>query len=227
MWGDSNRADGGTLLLDDVDTLPASIQAKLLRALQQGEVSRLGGGKPKQVDVRVIATSNQDLEALVAQGRFREDLFYRLNVVPIRVPALRERKEDIPLLVSHFVEQEAQRIGREIQGVSETALRELVAHDWPGNVRELHNVVERAVVLCSTEVLTLPEPLNSRGDAYGSSTRPSPGGTLAAQLRAHKTRLIQEALSASDGNQRQARGDAGSASPEPQPHDQRSGDQCA
>ena len=200
--GRFEQAHRGTLLLDDVDTLPIGVQAKLLRALQEGEITRLGAAGAKQVDVRVIATSNQDLEELVASGRFREDLFYRLNVVPIKLPPLRERKADIPQLVQHLAERASQRLGRQMSGVAESALQTLQAHDWPGNVRELNNVVERAVVLSTDGVLTVQGPLR-RPDS-GTSRRVTTGGSLADQLRAEKTRLILEALQASGGNQRRA-----------------------
>lgn len=153
--GRFEMASGGTLLMDEVSEINLGLQAKLLRVLQEKEIERVGGGKPIPVDVRIIATSNQDLEKEVEEGKFREDLYYRLNVVPIRLPSLTERKEDIPLLVKHFVKQYASENGNTIQSISEEAIRMLSQREWPGNVREIENCVERAVVMCSTETKTL------------------------------------------------------------------------
>jgi DNA-binding NtrC family response regulator len=140
-------ADRGTLLLDEVGAMPAAGQAKLLRAIQDGEFERLGDEQATRVDVRVVASTNSDLEADVKQGRFRADLFYRINVVRIDVPPLRERRDDIPLLARHFAEQVAQRLGRATPGVPPPTLARLAAYPWPGNVRELRNVIERAMIL--------------------------------------------------------------------------------
>jgi transcriptional regulator with GAF, ATPase, and Fis domain len=198
-------ADGGTLLLDDVDTLPLAVQAKLLRAVQDGELQRLGSSGVRRVDVRVVAATNRDLLAEVRAGRFREDLYYRLAVVPLRVPPLRERREDVPLLVEHFARREGARIGRVVRSVAAEALAELVAYDWPGNVRELRSVVERALVMDTGDVLRLPAPL----------VAPAPGGTgeglpelgtapLGELVNRYKGALAREALSRVGGNQRQA-----------------------
>lgn len=140
-------ANGGTILLDEIGEVSLSLQAKLLRVLQEQEFERVGGSKSIQVNVRVIATTNRDLQKAVQEGNFREDLFYRLNVFPIRVPALRERKDDIPLLAQTFLDRLARKQGRQITGFTEDALELLKRHDWPGNVRELHNTIERAVIL--------------------------------------------------------------------------------
>ena len=145
--GKFELAQGGTLFLDEIGTLKAELQAKLLRVLQEREIERVGGTRPVKIDVRVIAATNVDVKQAVARGAFREDLYYRLNVVPIEVPPLRERIEDLPLLVEHFVRQYGQQFGKRVQGLSREALRALSLYRWPGNVRELQNVVERCVVL--------------------------------------------------------------------------------
>lgn len=148
-------AHGGTLLLDEVSEIGLNLQAKLLRVLQEREIVRVGGEKPIPVDVRIIATTNQDLKKAVEQQRFREDLYYRLNVVPIYLPPVSERREDIPLLVHHFVKKYSVENGRKIKGVSEQAIKMLMDRDWPGNVREIENCVERAVVMSGPDVETL------------------------------------------------------------------------
>ncbi len=147
--GKFEQADGGTLFLDEIGDMALSAQAKVLRVLQDGVVTRIGGNKPVQVSVRVIAATNKDLEHEIAEGRFREDLYYRLNVVPIVVPPLRDRREDIEPLVVHFLQQFAQRDGLPRRGISNDALARLSALEWPGNVRELRNTVERLVILAA------------------------------------------------------------------------------
>ena len=157
--GRFQAADRGTLFLDEVGDLPLELQPKLLRALQEQQVERLGsGGRPTSVDVRVIAATNQDLEEMVQQRAFRADLFYRLNVFPIRVPPLRERAEDIPLLIAHFVRRFAERQGKKVEEVPDEVIATLKHYSWPGNVRELQNVIERAVVATTGPTLRLPEP---------------------------------------------------------------------
>ncbi|WP_224249440.1 sigma-54-dependent transcriptional regulator [Hyalangium gracile] len=169
--GRFERAHGGTLFLDEVGEMPLSAQVKLLRVLQEGEIERLGGTQTVKVDVRLVAATNKDLQKEVAEGRFREDLYYRLNVVEIRVPALASRREDIPLLADAFLRRFAAKNSKSLRGFSEEALRILENYAWPGNVRELEHAVERAVVLARGEVLEasdLPEsvrkgPLGSAG----------------------------------------------------------------
>ncbi len=169
--GRFERAHGGTLFLDEVGEMPLSAQVKLLRVLQEGEIERLGGTQTVKVDVRLVAATNKDLQKEVAEGRFREDLYYRLNVVEIRVPALASRREDIPLLADAFLRRFAAKNAKSLRGFSEEALRILENYAWPGNVRELEHAVERAVVLARGEVLEasdLPEsvrkgPLGSAG----------------------------------------------------------------
>jgi DNA-binding NtrC family response regulator len=146
-------ADGGTIFLDEIGTMSPALQGKLLRVLQEREFEPLGSERTQKVDVRVIAATNRDLRQLVADGRFQEDLYYRLNVIPIHIPPLRERREDIPVLVEHFIGKHAQRAGKRIEGVAAGVLETLQASDWPGNVRELENTVERAVVLSQTPVI--------------------------------------------------------------------------
>ncbi|HET8724473.1 MAG TPA: sigma-54 dependent transcriptional regulator, partial [Anaeromyxobacteraceae bacterium] len=162
--GRFQRAHGGTLVLDEVGDMSPAVQAKLLRVLQDGVVERLGGTQPVQVDVRIVAATNRDLAAEVRAGRFREDLFYRLDVVTVRLPPLRERREDVPLLAAAFLRTFAERNGRAVTGFTDAALQALCAHDWPGNVRELQHAVERAVVLCRggvVDVADLPDAVRS------------------------------------------------------------------
>ena len=160
--GKLEMADGGTLFLDEVGELALGLQAKLLRVLQEREFERVGGTRPIRVDIRLIAATNRDLKAAIQAGIFRQDLFYRLNVVSLTTPPLRQRREDIPLLARHFAQLHARRARRPVRGVSEAALAHLMKYDWPGNIRELENAIERAVVLGCTEwVLAedLPEDL--------------------------------------------------------------------
>jgi transcriptional regulator with GAF, ATPase, and Fis domain len=140
-------ADGGSIFLDEIGTMTAAPQSKLLRVLQEREFEPLGSERTEKVDVRVIAATNRDLRQMVAEGRFQEDLFYRLNVIPIHLPPLRERRDDIPVLVEHFLRKHAQRTGRRVDRIDDAALAALQQYDWPGNVRELENTIERAVVL--------------------------------------------------------------------------------
>jgi two-component system NtrC family response regulator len=176
-------ADGGTLFLDEIGAVPPITQAKLLRVLQQREFERVGGTQTLKVDVRLIAATNRDLGAEVKLGKFREDLFYRLNVVAVTLPPLRRRKGDIPALVMHFIERSAEAYGKTITGVAPGFLQALVAHDWPGNVRELENAVERAVVLVRGPVLTadyLPSSLGGPRHALPRARADGAGSTLYA-----------------------------------------------
>src|SRR5215211_7391797 len=160
-------ADGGSIFLDEIGTMSQALQAKLLRVLQEREFESLGSERTQKVDVRVIAATNRDLRQMVADGRFQEDLYYRLNVIPIHIPPLRERREDIPALIEHFIAKHAQRAGKRIDGVAPGVLETLRAADWPGNVRELENTIERAVVLSpgriiSPEVVRMLDSLSTR-----------------------------------------------------------------
>ena len=153
-------ADGGTLFLDEISELTLETQTKLLRVLQDGEFERVGGSQTLKVDVRVISATNHDLNEEVEKGRFRPDLFYRLNVYPITVPPLRKRREDIPLLVEYFIPQIASRIGKHIDQISPQMMEQFMGYDWPGNVRELKNVLERAIITTPDSVLRLPSEFN-------------------------------------------------------------------
>jgi two-component system response regulator AtoC len=194
-------ADGGTLFLDEVGELPQQMQVKLLRVLQDRTFERVGGARSITVDVRLVAATNKDLAKEVKAGRFREDLYWRLNVVPVRLPALRERREDIPGLVSHFVEHFRLRLGRDVRSVRQEALAALSAGRWPGNVRELENTVERAVLLASKPVLSL-EDFGLEGPE--GPPEAAEGLGLKEYVRVYTARLerarIQEALEAHAGN---------------------------
>ncbi len=155
--GRFEAADGGTIFLDEIGELSPETQLALLRVLQERELERVGSNQPVSVDVRVVTATNRDLEAAVSAGKFREDLFYRLNVFPIRIPSLRERKDDIPLLVEYLVERFARRAGKTVSHIKNKTLDILRAYDWPGNVRELQNVIERAVILCDGDTFSVDE----------------------------------------------------------------------
>jgi PAS domain S-box-containing protein len=180
-------ADGGTLFLDEIGDLPLGLQVKLLRVLQEGEFERLGSAKTQRVDVRMIAATNRDLKAAVDHGTFRNDLYFRLNVFPISIPPLRTRREDIPLLVKHFVEKYAGRIGKEIDQISKRSMDMLCAYHWPGNIRELENVIERAVILNHGPILEIGEQLERR------PVEP-PLPDRAPTLKEHEQTMIRQAL---------------------------------
>jgi two-component system response regulator AtoC len=199
-------AEGGTLFLDEVAELPMQLQVKLLRVLQEGEVRRVGGTSTLGVDVRVLSATNRDLERAVADGEFREDLYYRLAVVPIQLPPLVERREEIPHLVHHFLVQLAQRLHVALEGVEPAAMEALLAYAWPGNIRELRNVLERAVVLAEGPRLTaadLPDAVRSPG---GGRDRPEVGDDLSVKRQTDRLEryLIQKALERTAGNRTQA-----------------------
>lgn len=186
------QADGGTLFLDEIGEMAPALQAKLLRALQQGEVQRLGSDRAIRVDVRVLAATNRDLEAEVRGGGFREDLYYRLNVIALRVPSLRERREDIPLLARHFLTRFAARNRKAFRGFSPRVMDLMLHYDWPGNVRELENVVERAVILSPGELVTEADlPANLRGHGAPVEVR-TPGQSLEDAEREAIVRTLEQ-----------------------------------
>ncbi len=168
------EASGGTLFLDEIGELPLDIQVKLLRALQEGEVDPVGSKKPVKVDIRLISATNRDMLQMVKEGRFREDLYYRLNVFPIHIPAIRQRKDDIPDLVAHFIRRLAAEEGKEVVGISNEALGMLCAYDWPGNVRQIENTVFRAIVLCDGETLQVSDfpQIASMVEGYAEAAMP-------------------------------------------------------
>ena len=203
-------ASGGTLFLDEIGSIPVEMQVKLLRALQESEFERVGGVRTIRVDVRLIAATNSDLKKEIAQGSFREDLYYRLNVVPIRLPSLRERATDIPLLALHFIRKFNARLKKSIDGVEPAALARLVSYPWPGNIRELENVIERAVLFCDGDELHLGDlPAEMRGSSNlpdapsttplpPTSSEPSSAGGLSdglkEQVKAAMSRLERELI---------------------------------
>lgn len=190
-------ADGGTVFLDEIGELALTLQAKLLRVLQEREFVRVGGTKPIKVDIRILAATNRSLGLMVKEGKFREDLFYRLNVLACRIPALRSRREDIPLLARHFAQKYSAKCAREIRGIADDAIACLKRYDWPGNVRELENAVEHAVVLGSTREIVrddLPESLLETAAAVAD------GGGYHEEVTRRKKELILDALERSGGN---------------------------
>src|SRR5713101_5482698 len=194
--GRFESADGGTLFLDEVGELPPEAQVALLRVLQDREFERVGGSQTISVDVRVLAATNRDLGAAVAEGTFRQDLFYRLNVFPLRMPALRERGDDIPILVKYLVKRYAERAGKSIRHINKRTLDLFQAYDWPGNVRELQNVIERAVILCDGETFAVDDTWLTPVVAPHSVATRNP---LVANLVEHEREVIEHALREAEG----------------------------
>jgi len=200
--GRFEAADGGTIFLDEIGELPQEAQVALLRVLQEREIERVGSSHPIAVDVRVLAATNRELQAAVERGAYREDLFYRLNVFPIRLPPLRERAEDIPILVEYLVDRFAKQMGKPIRNIEKQTLQRLTAYDWPGNVRELQNVIERAVVLSEGETFAIDESwLDRKPDRLVN-------GALVTRLADGEKALIEAALRETNGRVAGPRGAA-------------------
>jgi DNA-binding NtrC family response regulator len=201
--GKFEQADTGTVFLDEIGDVPGPIQVKLLRVLQEREFERLGSNVTRHIDVRVIAATNQDLRAALEQGTFREDLYYRLNVVPLNIPSLRERKQDIPFLANHFVKKLAPDSGCRVESITDAAMEKLIGYHWPGNVRELENVIERSLVMCKGAELDAADiKLESAPRSKPQSeTHFLPEGTT---LDGYEQEIIREALRRADGNKSQA-----------------------
>jgi len=196
-------ASGGTIFLDEVVSLPLPMQAKLLRAIQEKEIERIGGGKPLPVDVRIISATNSDLRAEIKNRKFREDLFYRLNVIPIHLPPLRERKEDLPLLANHFLNKYNHEFGKKIKGFKKEVLSLLNAYDWPGNVRELENLIERLVVLTKhglIETEKLPSEIKGESSGVPSSAE----ARLKEAIKKFEADFIRQALEKAGGKKGKA-----------------------
>ncbi|HXM14458.1 MAG TPA: sigma-54 dependent transcriptional regulator [Candidatus Eremiobacteraceae bacterium] len=193
--GRFESANGGTIFLDEVGDLPPEVQVTLLRVLQEREIERVGGNDPIAVDVRVIAATHRDLDALVAEGKFRKDLLYRLNVVPVEMPPLRERAADIPLLAEYFIDRFGKRAGKKFRTIGKKTLKVLQAYGWPGNVRELQNVIERAVILSDGDNLAVDETWLRRELPAAASRSATLGGTLVR----HEKEMIEAALKESQG----------------------------
>ncbi len=202
--GRFESADGGTIFLDEVGELPSETQIALLRVLQEREFQRVGGNESLKTDARVVAATNRDLHAAIAEGNFREDLFYRLNVFPLEMPPLRERKEDIPLLVDYFVDRYASKAGKKITGISKKSMELLQSYRWPGNIRELQNVIERSVILCDSENLSIDERWLV-GHSAGSDAAIQP---LSEKLATQEKEMIEAALAECNGRVSGPRGAA-------------------
>jgi len=201
--GKFEQADSGTVFLDEIGDVPAAIQVKLLRILQEREFERLGSNVTRHIDVRVVAATNQDLRAALEQGTFREDLYYRLNVVPMNIPPLRERKQDIPFLANHFLRKLAPDSGSQVESITDAAMEKLMAYHWPGNVRELENVIERSLVMCTGKQLDEADIKleNAPRPRAQSDSHFLPEGLTLDQ---YEQDLIREALRRADGNKSQA-----------------------
>jgi formate hydrogenlyase transcriptional activator len=202
--GRFESAEGGTIFLDEVGELPAEMQIALLRVLQEREFQRVGGNASFKTDVRVVAATNRDLQAAIAEGRFREDLFYRLNVFPIEVPPLRERREDIPLLVEYFADRYGSKAGKKITAITKRSMELLQSYGWPGNIRELQNVIERSVIISDSENLSVDESwLAGRRSVADISSPP-----LTEKLAAQEREMIEAALAETQGRVSGPRGAA-------------------
>ena len=192
--GRFEAANGGTIFLDEIGELPMETQTALLRVIQEREFERVGSSHPISVDVRIVAATNRDLEAAVIKGTFRQDMFYRLNVFPIHVPSLRDRLEDMPLLVEHLVERYARKVGKTFRTIRMNTVETLQGYDWPGNIRELQNVIERAVILSDRDVFSVDEAWLKRESRQSRTVVP-----LAASVAEREREMIEAALSESQG----------------------------
>jgi DNA-binding NtrC family response regulator len=202
--GKFEQADLGTVFLDEIGDVPAAIQVKLLRVLQEREFERLGSNVTRHIDIRLVAATNQDLRAALEQGTFREDLYYRLNVVPINIPPLRERKQDIPFLANHFVRKLAPDTGCSVESITDAAMEKLMGYHWPGNVRELENVIERSLVMATgtkLDVADIKLEDAPRARQQSGDTHFLPDGLTLDQ---YEQDIIREALKRADGNKSQA-----------------------
>jgi PAS domain S-box-containing protein len=197
-------ANGGTIFLDEIGDLPPETQISLLRVLQEREIERIGNNRPIAIDVRILTATNRDLESAIAAGTFRQDLFYRLHVFPIEIPSLRERVDDIPLLVEYFIERYAKKAGKKIRRIEKKTLELFQTYDWPGNIRELQNVVERGVILCERETFSVDAAWLKRDSLRAASS----GVRLATSLHEHEKQIIEAALAESQGRVSGARGAA-------------------
>ena len=202
--GRFEEADGGTLFLDEIGEIPLSVQVKLLRFLQEREFQRLGGNQTIRSDVRIISATNQDLEAKVNKGTFREDLFYRLNVVAITVPPLRERKEDLPPLIDHFLMRFAVENGKEIQGINPEAKDLLLKYDYPGNVREVENIIERAVVITRGSIISVSDLPFSKNSLLVDQGGMKARGTLKESIESFEYQMVRQAMKKTDNHQTKA-----------------------
>jgi two-component system, NtrC family, response regulator HydG len=205
--GRFEHANGGTLFLDEVGDMPAALQAKLLRVLENQEVFRIGSNEPIKVNVRLLSATNRDLSAAVAAGEFRQDLYYRLKVVTVKLPLLRERREDIPLLAAHFIKEFNQRHGKRVIGIAESVRKSMAAYDWPGNVRELRNLVESMVVQDHDCVLGMDDMHDSEGlpgSALAAGQASGPGNLVGRPLNEVERYYIAQALQLTNGNREEA-----------------------
>jgi two-component system response regulator HydG len=209
--GKFEYANGGTLFLDEVGDMPVPTQIKLLRVLESGEITRVGSNEPVHVDVRILSATNRDLEAAVESGSFREDLYHRLKVVTIRLPSLAERREDIPLLLDHFLKEHTKRHNKSIQGISTAARRRLLAYDWPGNVRQLRNVIESMVVVDFDGVLDLDDlpselapPTDGENHSGGAGGQDGLHDLVGKSLSELESLFIGETLKVTGGNREEA-----------------------
>lgn len=193
--GRFEAANGGTIFLDEIGELPIETQITLLRVLQEREIERVGSSQSIPVDVRIVAATNRDLRTAVAEGTFRRDMYYRLNVFPIRMPSLRERSGDIPLLVEHLVQRYAAKAGKRFRSIASDTLESLQSYDWPGNIRELQNVIERAVILCAEETFSVEQTWLKREPSWSSGLV----APLAATLADREREVIEAALAESKG----------------------------